>query len=346
MTEGAGPGWYPDPRGGDDLRYWTGDSWAADVAPPPQSVWQRPDPAAPGAVWPAAAEDDVPAYPQPAPAAPTWRSAATWLALAAGLLAGFGGGYAVARARPGGSAAKARVSTPSTAASPAPSGQPAPGPTPEPTPSSPGGSFDSEASPPGAASPRVEPTDPDAALLDRLGLRVTDVDPPAEVGLIPGGDQVAGETTLDLCDGTFPSEARRTARRQLAAVVPGGDGVVLSTEAVLYDAPIATASAFAELKGNAASCNATTGVDKAWPQVAGVERLAFQTVTPAPGSSSPAAPIRTTAVYMRSGRTLLALYFGSASLAQTPVGGQQTEAAVTAVFAKRLAAMPSSATVT
>ena len=40
MATGAGPGWYPDPRGGDGLRYWTGDSWAPDEPGPPQQHQQ------------------------------------------------------------------------------------------------------------------------------------------------------------------------------------------------------------------------------------------------------------------------------------------------------------------
>jgi hypothetical protein len=49
---------------------------------------------------------------------------------------------------------------------------------------------------------------------------------------LPGGDQVAGEVTLDVCGGKFPSEALRTARRQVQYAVRGKPAA--SQEVVTY----------------------------------------------------------------------------------------------------------------
>ena len=73
------------------------------------------------------------------------------------------------------------------------------------------------------------------------------------VHLLPGGDQVKGQATLDLCNQTFPSESLRVQRLQDVAVDSSGAGV-LSTEAVLYQNAAATKQAFKELRGVRASC--------------------------------------------------------------------------------------------
>ncbi|MFT4123203.1 MAG: DUF2510 domain-containing protein [Microbacteriaceae bacterium] len=49
-------GWYPDPRGLPQRRWWTGSAWTQDVAPNPSPVSAPPDPPAlPGAPGPSAA---------------------------------------------------------------------------------------------------------------------------------------------------------------------------------------------------------------------------------------------------------------------------------------------------
>lgn len=355
MTPDAAPGWYPDPRGGDGHRYWTGESWAPDGAAqapqPPVDPW-APAGAAPmqsygtnvlsshGADYGQPYSPLMPGSGRPPSSS---RRAATWLALIAGVVGGFGAGYAVADAR---QSDTERARPVITAPSPTPRTTRVPSPLASPSrpnrgtqPQEPSENAEQT---PDESSPAPMPQDPDAALLDRIGLRRGDVAPAVGLGLIGGGDQVAGQTTLDLCKAVFPSESRRTARRQLAAVT-SDDAFVMMTEAVLYDSADALDAAFAELEGAATTsgCELEATVDKGWPQTDGVRRLAYSQ-----NLGTGAGAFHSTAVYLRSGRTLLALYFRDPGVTATAVAGKRTIKDVTAVFADRLAALPTSASTT
>ena len=71
--------------------------------------------------------------------------------------------------------------------------------------------------------------------------------------LIPGGSQVQGEVTLDLCGGDYRSEALRTARHQIAFRL---GRLQLSNEVVRY-APGGAQLAYAELKKRLSTCPKT-----------------------------------------------------------------------------------------
>src|SRR5438309_1911430 len=59
--------------------------------------------------------------------------------------------------------------------------------------------------PPAVTTPPVtQPADPSASVLSRLVVNQSDVAPSVSVVLIPGGNQVVGQATLDLCNGDFP----------------------------------------------------------------------------------------------------------------------------------------------
>ena len=171
------------------------------------------------------------------------------------------------------------------------------------------------------------------------------------VHLLPGGDQVAGQPTLDLCNGTFPSESLRVARLQDVALDASG-AVVLSTEAVLYRNAAATKQAFQELRGIAASCPkgpvtspvggstfATTfhqSPDRAWPKTPSVEREAFSlTMTDQKGAGADSV-----AVYLRRGRVLLGVYFSKPNGEQPPIDGHTKLADIVGSFATRIAQLP------
>jgi hypothetical protein len=216
-------------------------------------------------------------------------------------------------------------------------------------------SSQSPATPNQPATPTPSTTNPPNTPANQAlaGLVVGQADLPANysVSLIDGGNQVQGETTLDLCNGTFPSESLRTNRLQVVAIE--GQNATLSTEAVLYTNPAAAVQAFGELRSVAANCPSTpvrspvgNGTvttkfdpppDGAWPQVAGVDRLAYSfTSTDTQGQSSPSV-----AVYLRRGRALMGIYFVDPANVPT-VAGQSTIEGVVGVFAQRLAQLPDS----
>ena len=74
---------------------------------------------------------------------------------------------------------------------------------------------------------------------------------------ITNGDSVVGTTTLDLCNGTYPSETLRTARFQVVEIDPT-DGVERAEHRVRpLQEPAAGAQAFAEVRRVAAACPKT-----------------------------------------------------------------------------------------
>jgi hypothetical protein len=173
------------------------------------------------------------------------------------------------------------------------------------------------------------------------------------VATIPGGTQVSGQATLDLCNGTFASEALRTARLQVAATDANGNEV-LSTEAVLYSSPATAAQAMSELKSVAAKCPSTpvtspvgepavtttfnAAPDASWPPVATVQRQAYDFVTTDQTGQSQ----HNIAVYLQRGRVLMGVYFAETVGAQATVDGQTTTAGIVHIFETRMAQLPAS----
>lgn len=334
----AGPGWYPDPWHASSRRYWTGTEWtslafpdrtAGDAAgaaaragePDPFAVRPPPPPASPPPPgWvrpdrPVAPPDDGPspvAGPEPRTGARAWpvllSVGAVLLAVALIL------GFVVARG-PGRTAAAPAPSVPTTAP---------PGTTPS----------------PGAT------TSPGRAEVDlaRLGLRQSDVEQGVLVLPIDGGLQVSGEVTLDLCNASYPSESLRRDRVQVAGYDLSGSAT-LSTEAVRYADSGAVAQAWAEIQQAAARCASTqpgavidARIDNGWPDVKGVQRLAYDLTTPGADGQ----PQHSVVVYLSRGNVLLGVYFPSPDGPQTSVEGHTTIPGIVDVFAKRLAALPPS----
>jgi hypothetical protein len=184
--------------------------------------------------------------------------------------------------------------------------------------------------------------DPSAPLLADLVVNDADVGPSLTVAGLSGGNGLT-EPTLDLCNGTFPSESQRTARLQVAAVDQQQGDTVLSTEAVLYSSGAGTAAAFNELKATPAACPPDTrfgpAPDADWPQVATVERLAFAfDSVEANGDTT-----HRVVVYLRRGRALLGVYFFHADAPTAVVQGKTALGDVVTIFANRLAKLPVSA---
>jgi hypothetical protein len=207
---------------------------------------------------------------------------------------------------------------------------------------------------PSTTIPPAASSDPAAGMLSRLDVTQADAPRGYSVSLLQGGNQVAGQVTLDLCNGTYASESLRTARRQVDLTDPAGN-LVLSTEAVLYASPAATSQAFSELTQRAANCPQTflppppgedglpnskttfaAPPDGSWPSVAGVDRLAYAfTSTDEQGNSD-----NSIAVYLRHGRALLGLYFSNPAPTEPTVAGKTTVEGIVEVFEQRLAQLP------
>lgn len=205
---------------------------------------------------------------------------------------------------------------------------------------------------PATTTPAQVPTDPDESVLGGLILRQSEVPAADVVSLLDHGADLT-VATLDLCNGTFASEARRTARRQVTLTDANGQ-FFMSTEAILYRAPANGTAAFSELKSVAAHCPAkpvaspageptvttkfAAAPDAKWPKTATVDRLAYDFVsTPTDPTQSVSHSI---AVYLRRGRVLIGLYFGQPGGTQQLVAGRNTIAGIVALFEERLAQVP------
>jgi secreted PhoX family phosphatase len=67
------------------------------------------------------------------------------------------------------------------------------------------------------------------------------------------------DPSLDLCNGTYPSEKNRLERRQLIAVKSGSDYSFLSTEVVRYSSASAASAAQKELQKALSNCQLNKG---------------------------------------------------------------------------------------
>jgi len=187
------------------------------------------------------------------------------------------------------------------------------------------------------------------AALGRISLRQTDVLDGVTVGMITNGDQLT-RPTLDLCNGTYSSEATRTARLQVAALAPTGDAP-LSTEAVLYRSAPAGAKAMAEVREVAAKCpnkavvspvgerTVTTkfsaAPDTKWGHTPTVDRAAYDlTATTENGDS-----FHSVVVYLRRGKVLMGLYFSQPDGPQSYFAGKTEIGDIARVFESRMASL-------
>jgi hypothetical protein len=330
----AGPGWYPDFWTPSRRRYWTGSSWTfatTDSAqledPPPADASPLPD----GHRLPPPVDPrqtpTAPAGTGGPPAKPPQKKWKWALAVVVGLLVGMAGVAMSNR-----SSSNSGESSSETGAGRAPTTNLGP-----------------STSAPGSAAGN----DPSATTLASLVVQPDDVPSTATVAVLPGGIGL-GQPTLDLCNGTYPSESRRTARVQ-DAVLDAQGALVLSTEAVLYADSGGTTQALSELRSVVAACPPTpvpdpTGgpastttfnpaPDAGWSQTPSVNRVAYDLVTD-DGSGRP--PRHIVAVYLQRGRALLGVYFSRPEGPQMEVEGQTTIEGIVGVFAARLAALPTS----
>ncbi len=93
----------------------------------------------------------------------------------------------------------------------------------------------------------------DGTLAASLALATADA-PGLTFRLADAGDRIEGQTSLDVCAATFPSEALRTARHQQLASRGGID--IASDEIVVYRSAADATQAMAEIRAAAANCPA------------------------------------------------------------------------------------------
>ena len=116
-----------------------------------------------------------------------------------------------------------------------------------------------------APSPSVSPSPSTAGsqtaaavgVVARVVLSTSDVASGYVVKLIPGGDQVAGQVTLDYCGYHYTSETHRVARRQVALYTSAGQAVGASNEVVAYDTSAHAAEALAQFTAAVKRCPTT-----------------------------------------------------------------------------------------
>lgn len=168
----------------------------------------------------------------------------------------------------------------------------------------------------------------------------------------PGGDQVQGEVSLDLCYGEFPSEDLRVGRLQVGI----GDEPAttwVSSEAILYSTPEQAEQAMRELALAREQCpqdlvepdqpdrlplvwEFRDAPDADWPSTEGVARQAYEfTVSDAEGQSW-----TSTATYLQRGRMVLALYCSPPDGPATVIHNSPTQARFTEVMSNRLKSIP------
>jgi hypothetical protein len=335
------PGWYADPWSAGQYRRWNGEAWTGEThrtgpvttllhAPPTAASDPPVSPASPAtAGWPTAGAPTAPSPPVYAPPAAKpgrGRSGAIVAGvIAVALLAG-AVGYAI----------EASTESDNPASGPR---QPA-------------------ITTPGPITPA--PNAADRVALAGLVVQQSDVAMPRVVVLIPNGNRTT-EPTLDLCNGTFPSEQQRVARLQVAELAPtanpsaSGDAV-LSTEAVTYKHASGGAQAFAELRKVRAECphrSVTSPVgggtaettfkaapDRTWARTKSVERLAYSFDTTSTDATTGPTTSPSIAVYLRRGRVLMGVYFPQPNGVQPAVDGKTSVEGIVGVFEARMARLP------
>lgn len=197
----------------------------------------------------------------------------------------------------------------------------------------------------------------DADILAAVSLTENDAAESALFQPYQGGDHVIGQTSLDLCDADFPSEALRVGRNQVGiGRVTGTEWV--SSEAILYPSPAQAEQAMSELASAAATCpespvtrgdgdpgrtwSFAASPDSGWPTEPGVRRQAYSfTVTEADGSTRQA-----TATYLQRDRMILALYASPQDAASVVLRNSPDGQRFADVMTRRLLAVPGDSLIT
>jgi hypothetical protein len=193
-------------------------------------------------------------------------------------------------------------------------------------------------------------------LVRRVSVHQADVKSGDTVTLIPEGDRVAGQVTLDLCSATFASEQQRQVRYQVQTATSNGSSAGIGSEAVLYASPEAAQQALEEVRAAQANCptgfvdSTVPGVppvkttfgpvpDARWRKQAGIDRLA-QNVTI---STEDGRSIHKLLVFQVRGAMLVGLYVTPETAPKQLDKSIGSVEGLVDTVAKRLAALPAGA---
>lgn len=193
-------------------------------------------------------------------------------------------------------------------------------------------------------------------LVRRVSVHQADVKSGDVVTLVPQGDRVVGEVTLDLCGATFASEQQRQVRYQVQTATATGSSAGIGSEAVLYTSPEAAQQALTEVRAAQANCppsfvsSTVPGIppvkttfgpapDAKWRKQAGVDRLA-QNVTI---STQDGRSIHKLLVFQVRGAMLVGLYVTPETAPKHLDSSIGTVQGLVSTVAKRLAALPAGA---
>lgn len=192
----------------------------------------------------------------------------------------------------------------------------------------------------------------DAEMLQAASLTPDDVAADALFEPYPNGDQVVGETSLDLCYGRFDTEDLRVGRRQVGIGDAAGEAWV-SSEAILYSWPAEAEEAMRELEQAQESCPDSPvdppqpgrdpltwqfgdPPDGQWPQEPGIRRQSYAFTVIGPDGDERAG----TATYLQRGRMILALYATPGNASTSTLANSPDAARFVDVMSRRLAAIP------
>jgi hypothetical protein len=180
---------------------------------------------------------------------------------------------------------------------------------------------DDDAASVGSVQPTLPPSP--SVLVHRVLLHPADFPPRTKVQLYDGGDQVAGQVTLDFCGFDFTSEANRVARRQVGIRFPKAGKVSYSNEVVAYDSDAHAAAALQELRSSVATCPPYRFMGSTVAGVPAIRTVAHQVtdknlrvadntvVTAELTARGSRRSIRTTMFFQRQGTVLSAVYFAT-----------------------------------
>jgi hypothetical protein len=121
-----------------------------------------------------------------------------------------------------------------------------------PPPTSPGRGSPARTPSPTPGTPVERPSPAD--LVTEVALNGNDLANGYTLKVMPGGDRVAGQVTLDNCGFHFTTESNRVARLQSWVLSAAGQQVGLSNEVVAYDSPGHAAKALGQLRTSVTHC--------------------------------------------------------------------------------------------